>query len=139
MLTVSPNVEINIITPLAKVTGVRSHFSQLFLNLISNVIKYNDKEHCVINLGCAKTLATYEFYVQDNGPGIDDLFKAKVFEMFQTLHSKDEIESTGIDLTLVKKLLNYFMEKFGFPLNFVKVALFILLGLSKLRSHKNFH
>ncbi|ESU28998.1 Bacteriophytochrome [Flavobacterium limnosediminis JC2902] len=77
--------------------------NQIVLNLISNAIKYNDKDvaDIVITFDSDKCSLS----VKDNGPGIDEKYHTKVFEMFQTLGNKSNGESsTGIGLSLVKKL-----------------------------------
>jgi signal transduction histidine kinase len=43
--------------------------------------------------------------VTDNGPGIDPRYHDKVFGLFQTLEARDKVESTGIGLTIVKKII----------------------------------
>ena len=47
----------------------------------------------------------WRFSVADNGPGIDPKYHDKIFQIFQTLHPRDEVESTGIGLAIVKKIL----------------------------------
>jgi signal transduction histidine kinase len=49
-----------------------------------------------------------EFSVSDNGPGIDPRYHDRIFQIFQTLASRDEHESTGIGLALVKKIVSLF-------------------------------
>lgn len=79
--------------------------SQVFSNLISNAVRYNDKSHCEIEIGCYEYDNWCQFYVQDNGPGIEKEYQEKIFMIFQTLSARDEIESTGIGLAIVKKLV----------------------------------
>ena len=49
----------------------------------------------------------YKFYVKDDGPGIEPEYHEKIFEIFQTLKSRDEFESTGIGLSIVKKIVEF--------------------------------
>jgi signal transduction histidine kinase len=46
-----------------------------------------------------------EFSIIDNGPGIEPRFHQRIFEMFQTLQPRDQLEGSGIGLALVKKLI----------------------------------
>ena len=78
---------------------------QVFQNLISNGIKYNDKPEGVINISAQENGSFYHFSVRDNGKGIKKEYHEKIFGVFQTLESKDKTDSTGIGLTIVKKLI----------------------------------
>jgi len=84
----------------------RLKLEQVFANLISNSVKYSSKENGHIKVSCRKLANQYEFSVRDNGIGIDPEYHSKIFEMFQTLREKDEKESTGIGLALIKKILD---------------------------------
>lgn len=78
-------------------------FKQIIQNLISNAIKYNDKEVTKITISYSQEEKTIT--IKDNGPGIPDGQENKVFEMFYTLgQSSRGDSSTGIGLNLVKKL-----------------------------------
>ena len=78
---------------------------QVFSNLISNAIKYNDKAIGEISVSVKELEVFYEFTVMDNGHGIAPEHQEKVFDIFQTLESKDKTESTGIGLSIVKKII----------------------------------
>jgi light-regulated signal transduction histidine kinase (bacteriophytochrome) len=83
----------------------RLKLEQVFTNLISNAVKYTQQEkgHIIVN---AKELPNgYEFSVKDNGIGIDPEYHEKIFEIFQTLREKNEKESTGIGLAIIKKII----------------------------------
>lgn len=83
----------------------RSKLTQVFSNLISNAIKYADKKPVVIKVGYMDMITEHQFTITDNGPGIEPEYYEKIFGIFQTLHTKDEVESTGIGLSIVKKIL----------------------------------
>tara|TARA_R110002096_G_scaffold124052_6_gene268314 strand:+ start:3903 stop:5717 length:1815 start_codon:yes stop_codon:yes gene_type:complete len=79
-------------------------FEQVMNNLVGNAFKYNpDRERATIIVSCKSSGSFYEFSISDNGPGIEPRFHARIFEVFQTLQPKDEIESTGVGLSIVKR------------------------------------
>ena len=80
---------------------------RIFSNLISNALKHNNKYEKIISIGCTKlSESNYEFFVEDNGNGISEIFYQKIFDMFQTLERKDDVETTGVGLSIVKKLID---------------------------------
>lgn len=78
---------------------------QIFQNLISNAVKYNNKEKGIIKIHCVENQHDYAISITDNGPGIEEKYFEKIFQIFQTLKARDEFESTGIGLTIVKKII----------------------------------
>jgi len=76
---------------------------QVFINLISNAIKYNDKEEGTIAIMVSEMNNYYRFVVEDNGMGINKAYHDKVFEIFQTLQPRDKVEGTGVGLAIIKK------------------------------------
>ena len=90
---------------LPKVFCDRVRLTEVFANLISNAIKFIDKPAPVIEIGCAKNNGAYEFYVKDNGPGIEEKYFGKIFEIFQRLGKREEHEGTGAGLTIVRKIV----------------------------------
>ncbi len=80
-------------------------FEQILRNLINNAIKHHDRDDGVITVGCkpAANDAFYEFFVQDDGPGIDPKYHELVFKMFKSLRPRDEVEGSGIGLALIEK------------------------------------
>ncbi|MDQ3050453.1 MAG: ATP-binding protein [Bacteroidota bacterium] len=98
---------INVVTNnLPVFTTERLKLEQVFTNLIGNSVKYIEQEQGTIDISCVKFHHHYQFSVKDNGIGIDPEYHAKVFEMFQTLREKGEMESTGIGLAIVKKIID---------------------------------
>jgi PAS domain S-box-containing protein len=85
--------------------GDKIKFQQIFINLISNAIKYNDKTEVNITISAEEKENEWVISVKDNGPGIDPRFHDKVFVIFQTLNPRDTVESTGVGLAIVKKII----------------------------------
>jgi len=81
-------------------------YKQLFLNLISNALKFHSKRKPpVVKITCKKTDSNYLFSVEDNGIGIPKKFQQKIFGIFKRLHIYSEFEGTGIGLALCKKVV----------------------------------
>jgi len=83
----------------------RVRITQVFTNLISNAIKFTDFRQPVIEIGGSIKGDFCEFYVKDNGPGIEERYFKKIFEVFQRLQNKEGVEGTGIGLTIVQKII----------------------------------
>ncbi len=84
---------------------------QVFSNLISNAVKYNTRPQGTIRIYAEDYTDHYLFSVADNGPGIHKNYHDKIFVIFQTLREKDDPESTGVGLAIVKKILDARHEK----------------------------
>lgn len=78
---------------------------QVLQNLVVNAIKYNDKDQCIVEIGGERKNGANLVWVKDNGPGVDEKYHQKIFRPFQTLAPRDQIESTGIGLAVVKKVV----------------------------------
>ena len=83
----------------------RLRLFQVFQNLLSNAIKYHDKPAGTIRIGARVTEEGVEFSVTDDGPGIAPKFQERIWVIFQTLEARDKVESTGVGLALVKKIV----------------------------------
>ena len=84
----------------------RARLQQVFQNLLTNAIKYNDKAEGAIKVAWGKDGDGYVFSVSDNGMGIEEKYFEKIFQMFQTLHHRDKSETAGIGLAIVKKIVD---------------------------------
>lgn len=104
-LNPAENVTLNIDPELPTVHCSPAKFEQVFMNLISNGIKYNDKPQIEIEIGYQEKESEYRFSVKDNGIGIDKKYQQSIFEPFQRLHKHNEYEGTGIGLSIVKKII----------------------------------
>jgi signal transduction histidine kinase len=80
---------------------------QVFENLLVNAIKYmGDTENPRIEIGFEDNGGFHQFYVRDNGVGIDAKYHQKVFEMFHRLREVEKEEGTGLGLAIVERLVN---------------------------------
>lgn len=78
----------------------------VFLNLIDNAIKFNDKPDPVVEVGVLQPDSKYfTLYVWDNGTGIEQKNYEKVFQIFQTFHSDNGTTGRGVGLTLCKRIV----------------------------------
>lgn len=78
---------------------------QVISNLIGNSIKHHHRKNGTISIDIDTLGSFYLFTVKDDGPGIDPEYFDKIFVVFQTLKSRDELEATGIGLSIVKKIV----------------------------------
>jgi signal transduction histidine kinase len=108
MLSPPSSVSVIIDTPLPVIIGNKIQMGQVYQNLVGNAIKFMDKEEGIIHIGCTEEKDAYLFYVKDNGPGIEQKYFTKVFQIFQTLTSRDVKENTGVGLALVKKIIELY-------------------------------
>ncbi|MBL4604096.1 MAG: hypothetical protein JKY02_00055 [Flavobacteriaceae bacterium] len=99
------NIVYTVKTKLPVIHNVRVLFVQLFSNLISNAVKYSDKKQGLISIDYTESKDFHEFSIKDNGPGIDENYHKKIFKLFQTINPDYEIESTGVGLSIVKKII----------------------------------
>lgn len=97
------NINIQADLPIINADGIR--IQQVFQNILSNAIKYCDQNKGKIELGFTDANDFWEFYVKDNGDGIDEKHHDRIFKIFQTLRPRDEMENTGIGLTITKKII----------------------------------
>jgi len=111
MVSPPENIEIIIENELPVIECARIRIAQVFQNLLSNAIKYMDKPHGLIKIGCIEEQNFWKFSVKDNGPGIAEKYFEKIFQMYQTLTPRDEYESTGVGLTVVKKIVDLYGGK----------------------------
>ncbi len=99
------NVTLEVAPGLPEMVSDKTRLQQVFSNLLGNAIKYNDKENIHISVSVTEHEKEWEFSVKDNGPGIEPQYHEKVFVIFQTLNRRDDVESTGVGLAIVKKII----------------------------------
>jgi signal transduction histidine kinase len=104
-----PNgIKVEIDTELPNLLAEKTRMQQVFQNLISNAVKYMGKLKGEIHIGHREIDNFWEFYVSDTGIGIEARHFDKVFQVFQTLVPRDQSESTGVGLAIVKKIVEMY-------------------------------
>jgi signal transduction histidine kinase len=87
--------------------GDEGLLKQVWMNLISNALKYSSKNpHPAIEIGWKELPSGAAYYIKDNGVGFDMQYSGKLFGVFQRLHSDKEFEGTGVGLALAKRIIN---------------------------------
>ncbi len=102
---VPDNIDVMVGRNLPIIRGERGRIEQIFKHLIDNALKFMDKPEGKVLVDGEDAGDHWRFRVSDNGPGIDPAYHEKVFQLFQTLAPRDEFESSGMGLTLVKKIV----------------------------------
>ncbi|QDR83313.1 sensor histidine kinase [Sporomusa termitida] len=92
-------------TEMPEIITARVRLKQVFANLIGNAVRHHNKPDGHIWITVSDLGSWLEFSVADNGPGIAADYHHKIFEIFQTLQPRDTLESTGVGLALVKKIV----------------------------------
>ncbi|GAA4375375.1 hypothetical protein GCM10023186_07980 [Hymenobacter koreensis] len=93
-------------TYLPVILAPRVELHQVFSNLLSNALKYHhEPEKGMVRIQYRETPTEYVFSLTDNGPGIAPEYHERVFVIFQTLTERDTLESTGVGLAIVKKIV----------------------------------
>jgi len=106
----SGNVDVQVAPNLPTIYGDKHRLREVFENLISNAIKYmGDQASPVIEIGVINRDSQRVFFVKDNGMGVEEQYKEKIFGLFEKLDAT--IEGTGIGLTLVKRIIETYGGK----------------------------
>jgi PAS domain S-box-containing protein len=96
---------VEVVTDLPELYVYETELRQLFQNLINNAIKFRKPDVApVIKIGCVKHEGHYEFFVSDNGIGIDPKYFQRIFLMFQRLHKEEEYKGYGVGLAYCNKI-----------------------------------
>lgn len=105
--SIKENQAIITCSQLPVVEGDPIEIKQLFQNLISNALKFHKKNTIPeINISCEKKENEFVFSVKDNGIGIDEKYKDRIFVIFQRLNNASDYPGTGLGLATCKKIIS---------------------------------
>lgn len=94
------------INELPSAMGQQALIKQVWVNLISNAVKFSKNQpKTIIEIGSYFKDKFVVYYIKDNGTGFDMQYYDKLFGIFQRLHSQEEFEGTGIGLAIVQKIV----------------------------------
>jgi PAS domain S-box-containing protein len=96
-------------TPLPTVIGSKVQFIQVFQNLVANSLKFHGAEAPRVTVTADVVSGVHVISITDNGIGIPEAFRKRVFEVFQRLHSTERYPGSGIGLAICRKIV----ERFG--------------------------
>lgn len=107
MFSFEKNIDFTLKSTLTDLTVNQTALDQILINLVTNAIKYSDKEQIKIELGVSSTDTHYQFYVLDNGPGIPLEKQDQIFKIFEVNANQDKygVRGNGIGLATVKKIV----------------------------------
>ncbi len=90
---------------LPEIYAPKALVEQVLRNLIMNSVKHHDRDHGTISIWAGVDASYEHLYFADDGPGIPTQYHEKVFQLFQTLKRRDEVEGSGMGLAIIKKAM----------------------------------
>lgn len=105
-MVVPPKFNVVLENPMPLIIADRIRLEQVFSNLLSNAVKFHPSDYGSIVISYRELPKHHEFTITDDGMGIAPEYHEKIFTIFQTLREKDQKESTGIGLAIVKKIID---------------------------------
>jgi PAS domain S-box-containing protein len=103
LLDVPKKFAITIAPDMPALTTLVTPLETCLRNLISNAIKHHDRPDGTIHIGAEDRLSCVVFSVTDDGPGIASEYHERIFGMFQTLQPRDDLDASGVGLSIIRK------------------------------------
>jgi PAS domain S-box-containing protein len=91
--------------PLPTVRGVEGELARVFQNLLANALKFRGDGPCVIEVSAARGPGEWILTVRDNGPGVSDRNRERIFDLFARAHSEDAAPGNGLGLAVCRKVV----------------------------------
>ncbi|QDU64706.1 Phytochrome-like protein cph1 [Planctomycetes bacterium Pan216] len=105
-LALGPDIQVSLPGQLPEVPYDRTQLEQVFQNLLENAGKHLGKPEGSVRIRCIDRQGHWEFIVEDNGVGIEERHLTRIFLPLQTIKPRDRVESTGIGLSLVARIVD---------------------------------
>lgn len=105
LLSPPPSAHLTLPPELPRLIAPRTQLQQVLMNLFGNAVKYNAGRELHVELGGRRAGGGYEFFVRDDGVGIEPAYHDRIWGLFQTLERRDKVESTGIGLSVIRKIV----------------------------------
>ncbi|MBN1975055.1 MAG: hypothetical protein JW787_15545 [Sedimentisphaerales bacterium] len=137
MVVPPEHINVTVENKLPSIICEETHIMQVFQNLISNAIKYHDKPQGWIKVGCADEGDFWKFSVADNGPGIEEKHFERIFRMFQTLNVNENVQGTGVGLTVAKKIVELYGGRIWIESEVGQGSTFFFTFPKQKTAHKN--
>ncbi|CAM2898295.1 sensor histidine kinase [Legionella steigerwaltii] len=83
----------------------KNSLQEVIYELIDNSVKHHHLPKGHIQVGVVEKNDYYEFFVADDGPGIELAYQDRIFQLFQTLQPRDVLETCGVGLSIAKKIV----------------------------------
>ncbi|TPN86885.1 sensor histidine kinase [Aquimarina algicola] len=109
LIQIPEHIDIEIIGKLPVLKSHKLRLQQLFENLITNAIASIDKKEGMITIAAEEQEKFWQFFIKDNGKGIAEKYHQKIFKIFQSIN--DDKKSTGIGLSIVQKIVDFYGGK----------------------------
>jgi len=103
------------------------YLEQVLSNLISNSVKHNTNSQTLIKIYGEDEIGFIKICIEDNGPGVPKEFHEKIFQIFHTLKPKDTLDTTGVGLSIVKKIVEDKGGKVWLDADFIDGARFCFI------------
>jgi hypothetical protein len=102
-LDLSEGMTIRVVSELPRIHTPRTPFATVLRNLISNAVQHHDRPVGTVEVSHREEGEFVEFAVSDDGPGVPSIYHERIFQMFEVLTPRDDVEASGMGLAIVKR------------------------------------
>ncbi|MBF0620450.1 MAG: response regulator [Magnetococcales bacterium] len=107
----SDQIDIQIPIPLPNIHFDERRAEQIFHHLLDNAIRFMEQPTGHVTINWQQRDHWYQFQISDTGPGIDSRYFEKIFQVFQTLQPRDDLETIGMGLAITRKIIMQYQGK----------------------------